>query len=138
MEPKDILTASNLKQTKPRLMVLDQIIGRNSAISQPELEKKLGKEVDRVTLYRTLSTFEEKGILHKIIDHAGTANFAICQSNCSSNHHHDEHLHFNCIQCKKVYCLDIKIPNTTIPANFTMESIQLLAHGICENCNTKA
>ena len=28
MEPKEILTASNLKQTKPRLMVLDQIIGK--------------------------------------------------------------------------------------------------------------
>lgn len=136
--PKDILTANDLKQTKPRLLVLEQIIGRDAAVSQPDLEKKLGGEVDRVTLYRTLSTFEEKGILHKIIDGAGTANFAICHSNCTSHHHHDEHLHFNCTQCKKVYCLDIKIPSTTIPKNFTMESIQLMASGICENCNIKS
>jgi len=134
-DPHEILTSNKLKQTGPRLMVLEHIMGQDVAVSQPELEKTLGKKVDRVTLYRTLSTFEEKGILHKIMDTHGIANFAICNSNCSSQQHHDEHLHFNCVQCNKVYCLDIKIPKTTIPAGFTMNAIQLMASGICESCN---
>lgn len=116
-------------------MVLEHIMGQNVAVSQPELEKTLGKKVDRVTLYRTLSTFEEKGILHKIMDTNGIANYAICHANCSSQQHHDEHLHFNCVQCKKVYCLAIKIPKTTVPNGFTMNAIQLMASGICERCN---
>jgi Fur family ferric uptake transcriptional regulator len=131
-----ILTKHQLKQTAPRLMVLNEIITQEAAVSQPELEKKLGSKVDRVTLYRTLSTFEEKGILHKIMDAAGTANFAICKANCTAAHHHDEHLHFNCGNCKKVYCLDVKVPTTTIPKGFTMHTLQLMATGICDNCNS--
>lgn len=134
LDPIKLLTDNQLKQTKPRLLVLDQVLGKNTAVSQPELEKELGKVVDRVTLYRTLSTFEEKGILHKIIDANGTANYAICQGNCSAHQHHDEHLHFNCTQCKKVYCLDIKIPSTTLPSGFQLDNIQLMASGICKDC----
>jgi Fur family ferric uptake transcriptional regulator len=135
LDPNKILLDSKLKQTRPRLLVLDQIIGNDAAVSQPDLEKKLGTEVDRVTLYRTLSTFEEKGILHRIMDEGGTANFAICHSNCSAEHHHDEHLHFNCTNCKKVYCLDIQIPKTILPRGFTVDSVQLMAKGTCESCS---
>ena len=74
----ELLENNQLKKTSTRFTVLNILKSRESAISQPELEAMLGKKVDRVTLYRTLSTFEEKGIIHKVLNINGTANYAFC------------------------------------------------------------
>jgi len=63
-EFSQVLKTNQLKVTQPRLRVLEIISTKISAISQPELEKILGSEIDRVTLYRILASFEDKGILH--------------------------------------------------------------------------
>ena len=55
INPVDILKEHSLKHTKQRVRVLEEIALDTVAISQPELEKKLGKEIDRVTLYRILN-----------------------------------------------------------------------------------
>src|SRR5690606_19246220 len=73
-----LLKSNGLKVTKPRLRVLEVISDKKTAITQPDLEKVFGAEIDRVTLYRILASFEEKGILHKIFDLQGTATYAIC------------------------------------------------------------
>lgn len=135
IDPVNILKDHDLKHTKQRIRVLEEIAMGTVAISQPELEKKLGKEIDRVTLYRILNTYEDKGILHRIMDMNGTANYAICSSSCSAEHHHDEHVHFNCTNCQKIYCLDVKIPAIKMPDGFTASSINTTAYGICKKCS---
>ncbi|MFC4213387.1 Fur family transcriptional regulator [Pedobacter lithocola] len=136
-DPNKLLIDNKLKQTRPRLLVLEQIIGRSAAVSQPELEKTLKQEVDRVTLYRTLTTFEEKGILHKIMGSDGKANYAMCDTKCTIDHHQDQHLHFSCSTCQKIYCLDIQIPNIAIPNHFNVDAMQVMATGTCETCSKK-
>lgn len=132
---KALLKSNNLKVTQPRLRVLEIMERQSTAISQPELEKLLGNETDRVTLYRILSSFEEKGILHKVFDLNGTATYASCHSNCSENHHHDQHVHFICSVCNAVICLDeISIPTIKTPKNFTLETVSLTAVGTCDRC----
>lgn len=133
-----ILKANNLKITQPRLRVLQIVSEKTTAISQPELEKILGSEIDRVTLYRILSSFEEKGILHKVFDLNGTATYAICSTKCSEKHHHDQHVHFICSLCNSVFCLDeISIPQIILPANFSLQSIAINALGLCDSCQKK-
>ncbi len=130
-----LLKANGLKVTPHRLRVLNEITQKSAAISQPDLEKILGKDIDRVTLYRILSSFEEKGIVHKIFDLHGTATYAICSEACSEHDHHDQHIHFICSLCNSVYCLDeISLPRIPLPPNFTLHSIALNAVGLCENC----
>ena len=135
---EDLLNKHHLKKTTPRLRVLSMMSSRNTATSQPDLENMMN-DIDRVTLYRILNAFEEKGIIHKVFDLDGTANYALCSSNCDEGHHHDEHLHFNCTNCKNVYCLDelhlpaIKLPNGFVPTGFT-----LYATGLCPKCSKKA
>ncbi|WP_419802846.1 Fur family transcriptional regulator [Mucilaginibacter sp.] len=131
-----LLRDNQLKITNPRLSVLRLIADQQFATSQPMLEKVLGNEIDRVTLYRILKTFEEKGILHKVIDLNGTANYAICSSNCSANAHHDEHFHFNCSNCHKVYCMnDFHLPAIALPPGFLAETLNLSITGVCKDCN---
>jgi Fur family ferric uptake transcriptional regulator len=131
-----LLHKSGLRSTGPRLGVLEIIADRDAAISQPVLEKMMGNKVDRVTLYRILKTFEEKGILHKVMDLNGTANYAFCSSNCSEHQHHDEHFHFNCAKCRNVYCMnDLHLPAVKLPVGFKAESISMVITGVCNHCN---
>lgn len=133
-----LLEKNGLKKTNTRLKVLAILKSKREAISQPDLERILGKEVDRVTLYRTLSTFEEKAIIHKVMDLNGTANYAFCSSSCSNEQHQDEHVHFNCTICLNVYCLDeLKIPKLSLPDGYPPQSINLIVYGTCINCNEK-
>lgn len=137
INPVNVLKAHSLKHTRQRVRVLEEIVADNVAISQPELEKKLGKEIDRVTLYRILNVYEDKGILHRVMDRNGTANYAICSSSCSEKHHHDEHVHFNCTSCAKIYCLEITVPQLMMPGGFRAGAVQTTAYGICEKCGSQ-
>lgn len=134
----NLLRSNSLKITQPRLRVLKIISEKTTAISQPELEKIIGKSIDRVTLYRILSTFEEKGIVHKVFDLNGTSAYALCSNDCTVDKHEDNHIHFICSVCNSVYCLD-DIPkiNIDLPQGFSVQSISINAVGVCENCKTK-
>lgn len=133
---KNLLRNNKLKVTQPRLRVLEILSATNVAVSQPDLEKIVGSETDRVTLYRILSSFEEKGILHKIFDLNGTATYAICSADCSADHHHDQHIHFICSSCNSVLCLDeVHVPTFPLPTDFSLQSVSINAVGLCANCN---
>jgi Fur family ferric uptake transcriptional regulator len=132
-----LLDNHHLKKTGPRLRVLAMMAEKNTATSQPDLEN-LMQDVDRVTLYRILNVFEEKGIIHKVFDLNGTANYAICTSNCEEHLHHDEHLHFNCTVCNNVYCLeDLSLPTFNLPKGFKAEGFTIYASGTCPKCTKK-
>ena len=134
---EDLLQKHQLKKTGPRLRVLSMMYSKNTATSQPDLESVM-HDIDRVTLYRILNVFEEKGIIHKVFDLDGTANYAVCHSDCQEHHHHDEHLHFNCTLCKNVYCLDdLSLPQLTLPPGFTAEGFTLYATGLCAKCSKR-
>lgn len=135
INPVILLKENGLKHTRQRVRVLEEIALDSVAISQPELEKKLGKEIDRVTLYRILNIYQDKGILHRVMDMNGTANYAICSAACSQDHHHDDHVHFNCTSCFKIYCLEVKAPHLKMPGGFKAVSTNTTAYGICEKCN---
>jgi Fur family ferric uptake transcriptional regulator len=113
------------------------LVNKKTATSQPDLENVIA-DVDRVTLYRILNAFEEKGIIHKVFDLNGTANYAICSSDCDEHHHHDEHLHFNCTNCKNVYCLDeMDMPPIVLPPGFKLDKLSFSATGLCPKCAGK-
>jgi Fur family ferric uptake transcriptional regulator len=132
-----LLDRHHLKKTGPRLRVLSMMADKNTATSQPDLES-LMHDVDRVTLYRILNVFEEKGIIHKVFDLNGTANYAICTSDCQEHLHHDEHLHFNCTKCNNVYCLDdVTLPAFNLPPGFKAAGFTVYATGLCPKCSDK-
>ena len=133
------LMSVGLKKTEIRIQILNYLLQKRNAISQPDLEKEFKTISDRVTLYRALSSFEEKGLIHKIIDKNGTARFALCDTEkCLGHIHHDEHIHFHCDNCGEIICLNEKtIPEITLPEKFTVQKININIEGVCEICNLK-
>jgi Fur family transcriptional regulator, ferric uptake regulator len=131
----ETLRSSGLKKTTVRIAVLKQLTESGNALSQPELETVFEGRENRVTVYRVLRDFEEKGLIHRVYDVEGTARFALCRS-CTEYQHHDEHLHFNCIECKNVICLDsVHVSIPILPIGFKVKNIHFTVEGVCEKCN---
>ena len=131
-----LLKEHGLKKTSIRMQVIDCLRKYDYALSQPELEEKFEQEVDRVTLYRTLNSLEEKGVLHRVFDVDGVAKYAICKETCTVNHHEDEHIHFHCLQCKSIFCIDIdERPRFILPQGYSIHQLNLQVQGYCLQCN---
>jgi Fur family ferric uptake transcriptional regulator len=130
----DRLISRNIKPTAMRELVYDILASENRAISLSDLEQKFDKS-DRVTLYRTLKTFEENKLIHSIDDGSGSVKYALCKETCQCNPE-DLHVHFFCTKCEHTYCLnDIPIPSLSLPVNFKLKTVNLVVKGICANCS---
>lgn len=114
------LINKNINPTAMRLLVLDFLLNQNAAISLSDIEKGL-LPADRITIYRTIKTFEEKGLVHLINDGTGLPKYAMCLDECDANEHHDLHVHFYCIKCKETFCLpNSKIPDIHYPTSLAL------------------
>ena len=126
------LEIRNIKPTAMRELVLKVLSEQISAISLADLEQKFEK-ADKVTLYRTLKTFEENKLIHSIDDGTGSVKYALCKETCQC-HPEDLPVHFLCTKCKQKYCLtDVPIPSVNLPVHFALENINMVAKGICVN-----
>jgi Fur family transcriptional regulator, ferric uptake regulator len=140
MQPdkKSILKEFSLRNTSCREEILQVFLNKNFALSHADIENKLSENFDRVTIYRTLKTFLDKGIIHKVLDDEGTTKYALCKEACAHHEHHHEHVHFKCIQCGLTNCLeDIQIPLLQLPDGYSRIETNLLVQGICQLCNRK-
>lgn len=127
------LEKRNIKPTAMRLLALKQLVENSAAVSLKDLEDRFEK-ADKVTLYRTLKTFEEKKLIHRIDDGTGSVKYALCVEGCECEPQ-DQHIHFHCVQCGETYCLtQTKIPQTQIPSGFNASSASMLYKGSCANC----
>lgn len=128
------LLAKGVRPTAMRLLVLDYLLNQTAAVSLNDLETNFERS-DRVTLYRTLKTFEEKGLVHQIEDGTTSVKYALCPEACSTGLHHDLHVHFYCNECKGTFCLPkTRIPEVQLPENYQPEEINLTVKGICGEC----
>src|SRR5437868_15426626 len=108
---KDILKRNSLSVTGSREKILSLFLGHEGALAHGDIERKAGEKFDRVTVYRTLQTFVEKGIIHTIPTTDNSVRYALCKDDCTEGHHHDNHIHFICIKCGSTLCLaDVTIP----------------------------
>ncbi len=131
---ENLLKNHNLRITQVRKNVLSLFLDQDEALSNHFIESQLEK-VDRVTLYRTLKSFEEKGLIHKAFDGSDISKYALCSSDCSEDHHQDSHAHFHCEKCGKTLCMDdIPSPNSSLPSGYQLHSTHLILKGYCNEC----
>lgn len=132
---EQILRKLSLRNTECRTLVLENFLSNDFALSQGFLEQQLPGDFDRVTIYRTLKTFLDSGLIHKILDDEGGIKYALCKEDCTLDNHNHSHVHFKCEKCGKTTCLEsISIPHLELPESFTVNEINLLVSGICKSC----
>lgn len=131
-----LLKKANLKVTPTRKLILKAFMHYSYALSYNDINTAIKESLDKVTIYRTLKTFEEKGIIHQVLDTSNQVKYALCSASCTDHQHHDTHIHFKCTACKQTYCIEDKeIPQISMPKGFIQVHSSMLVEGICKACN---
>jgi len=138
MQPESILKNHNLRKTGGRLSVLQCFLKYGKALSHGEVQELVEEKMDRVTLYRILQSFEEKGLVHKVPDDQVSVKYALCDHTHQHHHaHSDNHAHFKCSSCGDTVCLEESaIPAVHVPQGFKVHGSFLLLEGLCDECIT--
>lgn len=129
-----ILKDFKLRSTPSRAAILQAFLTHPYALSHHDVETEVPASFDRVTVYRTLKTFLDKGLIHKVLDDTGGMKYALCNEACSTANHHHDHVHFKCTRCGQTSCLQIEIPGIKLPSGFQASEVNLLIQGVCANC----
>ncbi len=129
-----ILEDKKVKPTAVRELVLNVLLKTDYAISLSDIENVLTWS-DKVTIYRTLKTFEENGIIHQINDGSSALKYALCSDSCELKNHVDIHPHFHCEKCGKTICLEKQEINiTNLPNDIIVKDYSLILNGLCSEC----
>ena len=130
---KELLNSKSLKATKTRKDVLQEVLQNKKATPYSNIQKAM-RDSDRVTLYRTMETLVENGIIHEAYRQENEVYYAICNIGCSNNSHTHHHLHFMCKSCETVSCIEIEETNKPNIPNIKIEDFSISAEGLCQNC----
>lgn len=130
---KKILKENNLKITKQRLIILNEIIRTDTIFTANTFYKIYKNEIDLVTIYRILNIFLEKNIIREIPNTEEVKKYEMA---CM---HNPVHPHFYCNKCKKLFCLDeLKQSDINTLKKYAMkymiENIGIQLSGLCSKC----
>jgi Fur family ferric uptake transcriptional regulator len=130
------LQSRNIQPTAMRIRILNFMVENKSATGLSDLEKKF-THADRTTLYRTLKTFLEHGLVHQINDASGTTKYALCSEKCTCSYPNDVHVHFYCSSCEQTFCFPhLGIPHYDLPENFNPSHGNFVITGRCSSCSS--
>ncbi len=131
----DLLKEHKLRTTSSRSKILNLFIKKAQALSYSDIEKEISTSFDRVTVYRTLKSFLDRGVIHKVLDDGGALKYALCNEHCQDEDHHHDHVHFKCTHCGETKCLDdVEIPSVKLPRGYKVKEQNLLIRGTCQKC----
>ena len=132
---EEILAKYKLKKTNFRLELIKLFQSSKSSFTADEINDKIKSTNDKVTIYRALSAFEKKCLIHRVPDKSNLIRYALCQKECSKIHHKHNHAHFICNVCAQTFCLDnIKLPQINNTSGFKINKTKLTLEGSCPSC----
>lgn len=127
---ESMLNQARLKKTPARIAVLMRFLSVEHAQSYFDLQEAFKGNYDKSTLYRTLGSFEEAELLHRIDDASGISKYAF-----GKWYDRFGHAHFICDSCHNTYCLNKMEEKTLkVPEGFQSRAVNILINGTCPNC----
>ena len=126
-----MLKKANLRCTPARVDILDFFLNSDSALTGGRISDSLNNKYDKTTIYRTLESFLQADIVHKVFLQDRQCYFELsgrCQRlQC--------HPHFACRFCGKYFCLEeVSYPIIEVPENFKLLQQKVLVEGVCPDC----
>ncbi len=138
-ELKRIIKKRGLKYTRQRELILQTLFEHSGHHSPEEILTLIKKEhpsikIGIATIYRTLSLFEEEGLVESISFDKDGKKYEI-----GYKEHHD---HLLCIECGKIIefidnVIETRQIKVTKKYNFKMLGHTLKIIGICQECQKK-
>ncbi|MDO4561195.1 MAG: Fur family transcriptional regulator [bacterium] len=133
MNIEKILSGAGLRTTRQRRVILELLFRQGSPMSHSEILSMIDDHLDRVTLYRTLETLKNSGIVHQVQGIDGVWRF--CAHEQDTDGCPGDHPHFLCLSCGRMFCLpDQKMPRVNVPEGMQVEGKQFVVYGTCPGC----
>lgn len=131
-----LLESHGIRPTAVRILICRVISRFSDTFSMTELEDELDS-VDKSTVFRTLTLFAARHLVHEIEDGSGSRKYCLCHNDheCRID---ELHCHFYCESCHKTFCLDhSQIPPVPVPAGFKVRHVDYLIKGVCSLCSSR-
>ncbi len=137
MNPETILRNRRLSKTRKRIHILRVMMNSSDPLSGKEIGDRMAEPCDKSTVYRTLNTLYDNGMVQRIIiDHE--VRYALKEQHQPDSSNESDHVHFKCSVCEKVFCMkDLVIEDYPLPKGFTKKENQFLIIGTCSACQNK-
>ena len=112
---------------------MDALLKSNRPQTADEIISAIGKSgPNKVTVYRTLDSMVDAGIVHRAFVEEGIQHFEMADK-CTE---HQCHPHFVCTGCGRTSCLhEASVPMATnAPAGLVIQRQQVRLEGLCPAC----
>lgn len=133
LQARKMLKAAHLYCTEGRIAILKVLLKTGKPLTQKKISQLLGREhFDKVTIYRTLASLFQVGLVHKAFMHKRAWHFELAD-NCTEAQCHP---HFTCTNCGGTHCLtEISLPMAKSPhKGFVIYRQQVRLEGLCPGC----
>lgn len=131
----EALQQAEIAATPPRMAVLKILQNAAGPLSINIIRARLETNIriNKVTVYRIISLFKQRGIIRDVLSTSGTVYFEMATSD------HPVHPHFSCKNCGALNCLT---PLTFSQArqltasreNYSVDHIEINISGLCSGC----
>jgi Fur family ferric uptake transcriptional regulator len=134
-EIRDRIRDAGLRATPGRLATYQVLRAASSPLTHSDVVAKLELlGLDRATVYRNLMDLTEAGLVSRSDHGDRTWRFELG----NEGHHPADHVHFVCIDCGDVACLDgvdVKLSTShSAPRSVTERNVEVQLRGRCDNC----
>jgi Fur family ferric uptake transcriptional regulator len=131
----NLLGLHEIKATPNRILVASALAASDRPLSLTELEDVL-PSIDKSAIFRTLSLFRERHLVHAFEDGSDVVRYELCFSEGEDDS--DMHVHFYCESCHRTFCLhEIPIPKVDIPEGYKVVTANYIVRGVCPECMKK-
>ncbi|HBG26388.1 MAG: hypothetical protein A2Y10_07925 [Planctomycetes bacterium GWF2_41_51] len=126
----------NLSMTPQRIAIYEELIKAKDHPGCDEIYERVKKnfpDISLDTVYRTLSTFAQIGVIH-LVEGYGEAK----RYDPDINQHH----HLRCLKCNKIVDFqdetfnNLRVPKT-MEKSFTIKNVKVILEGLCSACIKK-
>ena len=136
LDAKFILSENGISRTEFRTELLNLFYSSKMSLSVEDILNHFDNSINKVTVYRSLESFENKGLIHKVPDSNNLKRYSLCKEDeCNASSHKHNHGHFICYSCNQTFCLEeIKTPDIICMKGFYIQELKLTAEGYCQDC----
>lgn len=134
VEFRELCHRHGLAVTHQRAVIYDSLMSFSGHPSPEEVYGRVRKQIPSIslaTVYKTLHTFIEGGLLRELSLHHGSLRVDTNQ---------DPHHHLVCTGCKSVFDLDEEALEPAkligkVPKGFRIQRMSVEIHGLCSECS---
>lgn len=132
-----LLKEAHYSLTGPRRAVFEQLALASEPLSMKQLTERVGKKVDRTSVYRTVELYEKLGVIERL--QIGW-KYKLELSARFSHHHH----HATCVQCGNVTnfeenaAFESGLHEIARRIDFELHGHVLELRGVCNLCQEKS